>query len=253
MKLSVCVDAVFAGCGFLEGMRKTKECGIEAFEFWSWWDKDIAAIQKAKEALELETAAFCTKFISLTESVRRKEYIQALTETIDVATRLGCSTIITQIGNEIPGVPREKQHDSIVSGLAQCVQLLSDTGMTLVFEPLNTIVDHPGYYLSSSAEAFVIAKEVGSDHVKVLYDIYHQQLMEGNLTNTILSSIGRIGHFHCAGAPGRHELDYGEINYTEIVNAIHRSSYSGFIGLEYFPASDPEGGLKSLVKQYSRL
>lgn len=250
MKLSICIDAIFRNHDFQEGMRKAKECGIGAFEFWSWWDKDITAIQKAKEALGLETAAFCTKFISLTDPAMRTDYIRGLKETIDVAKLLNCRTIITQVGNELPGVPRHCQHASIVDGLAECAPLMQNAGMTLVFEPLNTIIDHPGYFLWSSVEAFDIEKAVGSEHVKVLFDIYHQQLMEGNLINTILSSVDRIGHFHCAGTPGRHELDTGELNYVGIFNAIRETSFGGYVGLEYFPSFAPEVGLRKLAKQY---
>ena len=115
-----------------------------------------------------------------------------------------------------------------------------------MIEPLNTLVDHPGYYLTQSAEAFDIIDAVDSQHVKVIYDIYHQQIMEGNLIPTITQNINRIGHFHSAGHPGRHELDCGEINYPDIIQAIAQTEYKGWFGVEYFPQQDPVKWLPTL-------
>lgn len=248
MHLSVCIEAVFNGRDFIESMKTTKDTGIDAFEFWTWWDKDIGAISRQKEKLGLETAALCTKFISLTDPAQRQEYLIALRETITVTKQLQCKIIISQVGDEIPGVPRKDQHDRLVRGLRECAPMLEDHGVTLVFEPLNTTVNHPGYYLWSSDEAFEIQEEVGSRNVKVLYDIYHQQIMEGNLISRITANISKIGHFHTAGNPGRHELDKGELNYREIFKAIGQAGYTGYAGLEYFTAEDPIVGLKRAVE-----
>ncbi len=117
----------------------------------------------------------------------------------------------------------------------------------LVFEPLNTLVDHKGYYLYSSEEAFRIADQVNSPKVKVLYDIYHQQITEGHLIKRITKNIDKIGHFHAAGNPGRHELYFGEINYSEVFKAIDETGYTGSIGLEYFPIEEPEKGIKAYL------
>jgi hydroxypyruvate isomerase len=247
MRLSVCIDAVFHGKDFLEGMKTVKEAGYQAYEFWLWWDKDIKAVYKAQKALGLEAAAFCTRFISLLDPGLRKDYIQGLNETLEVAKYLDCKTIISQVGYEIEGVSREAQHKSIVNGLKEAAPLLERAGAMLVVEPLNVLVNHMGYFLSSSREAFDIIDEVGSPHVKVLYDIYHQQITEGNLISTITANIPKIGHFHAAGNPGRHEITTGEINYPEVFSAIQNTGYKGFIGLEYHPLNDPAEGLKQVL------
>jgi hydroxypyruvate isomerase len=246
MRLSVCIDAVFNGWDFIEAMEAVKKAGLSAYEFWAWWGKDIDAIVKAKERLGLETAAFCTRFVSLVDPEKREEYKKGLEETLEVAKLLDCKTIISQVGNEIPGVPREDQRQSLIQGLKECAPMLEKADVTLVFEPLNTTVNHKGYYLWSSDEAFDIVDAVGSDRVKVLYDIYHQQIMEGNLISRITENIGKIGHFHAAGNPGRHELTKGEINYPEVFKAIKQESYTGYVGLEYSPLEDPVKGLQEL-------
>jgi hydroxypyruvate isomerase len=246
MKLSVCIDAVFYRRDFMESMKDVKEVGINAFEFWSWWDKDLEKIQQTKNELDLEISAFCTRMISLVDISKRDQYLKGLEESIEVAKRLNCKNLITQVGNELPNISREKQHQTLVEGLKECVPLLERSNITLLMEPLNTLIDHKGYYLFSSDEAFQIIEEVNSPCIKVLYDIYHQQIMEGHLIYRITHNIEKIGHFHAAGNPGRHELTTGEIHYKNIIKAIEEAGYKGYFGLEYFPIEEPIKGLKEV-------
>lgn len=247
MRFSVSVGAVFNKLDLVGGMKAARAAGYDAVEFWGWWDQDIKQIKAARNDLGLDIAALCTRFISLVNPALRKQYVDGLKETMDVALELGCRRIISQVGNDLPGVSRDHQHKSLANGLAECAPMLEKAGVTLVFEPLNTLVDHNGYYLYSSDEAFFLEAEVGSPSVKVLFDIYHQQIMEGNLISRIRSNIGRIGHFHAAGNPGRHELDNGEINYAQVFRAIRETDYNGFVGLEYFPVRDPAEGLREVL------
>jgi hydroxypyruvate isomerase len=248
MKLSVCIDALFRGKSLEESMREVKAAGVDTIEFWGWWNKDLACLLKLKEEFGINISAICTKFVSLTDSTKRQEYLDGLQESIVAAKALGCRALITQVGSELSDVARDKQHESIVQGLNACVSLLEEADITLLIEPLNVLVDHKGYFLYSSEEAFRIIEEVGSTKVKVLFDIYHQQISEGNLIQRITKNIDKIGHFHAAGNPGRHELTTGEINYAEIIKAIKSTNYSGFLGLEYFPTKDTAEGIKEVVQ-----
>lgn len=248
MKISVSIEPVFQNYDFIEGLKLTKSVGINHIEFWSWWDKDIERIQFATEKLNLNVVAFTTRFFDLVNPLKRNEYIFGLIESIKVAQMLNCKNLITQVGDELPYIPRWQQHQSIVQGLKACVPYLQEAGITLLVEPLNILVDHPGYYLYSSAEAFQIINQVNSPYVKVLYDIYHAQVMEGHLIATITKNIDKIGHFHAAGNPGRHELYIGEINYPNVFEAIEETGFDGYMGLEYFPVDDPLLGLWRLVR-----
>jgi hydroxypyruvate isomerase len=107
-------------------------------------------------------------------------------------------------------------------------------------------VNHKGYYLATSAEGFEVIREVGSPAVKLLFDIYHQQITEGNLIANIRAGIDLIGHFHTADNPGRNELGTGEINYRNVFKAIEETGYQGF-GLEYAPIADPAETLKGAL------
>lgn len=246
MKISVCVDAIFAGQDFIESMEAVSSIGIEAYEFWAWWDKDINALIKAQNEYGLTPAACCTRFISLVDEALRRDYIKGLEASIQAAKKLGCKTLISQVGDDL-GHSRYSQRKSLIAGLKTCVPLLEAEDIRLVFEPLNTFVDHAGYFLTRSDEAFEIADAVGSPNVKVLFDIYHQQIMEGNLINRITENIELIGHFHAAGNPGRHELYTGEINYPEVFRAIDVTGYSGFVGFEYFPLDEPLQGIRAFM------
>lgn len=246
MYYSVCVPAVFGGMKVHQALERVAASGAKHYEFWSWWDQDVDAIAAQQQAFSLECAALCTYFIPLTEPERREDYIAGLKESIEVAKKLGCKTLISQLGNDT-GADRALQHQSIVDGLKACAPLLEENDITLTIEPLNTLVDHPGYYLTSSQEGFDIVREVGSSHVRLLFDIYHQQIMEGHLIANLRKDMDLVGHIHTAANPGRHELTgENEINYPAVFAALKQAGYAKAIGLEYFPLGDPDQSLKIL-------
>lgn len=162
MKPSVCIDAVLSNLEIDDALDLVSRCGISAFEFWRWWDKDLDRIRKARDRFDLQIAACCTKFVSLVDPSLRGSYLIGLQESIEAAKRLGCPTLISQVGDFRPGVPREVQHQSLVDGLKAAAPLVEEAGIILVIEPLNELVDHAGYYLIRSKEAFEIVDEVNS-------------------------------------------------------------------------------------------
>ena len=250
MYYSVCASAVFSGINLIDALGKIRESGAKAYEIWGWWDQNVDALAKAQRENGLRLAAMCTKGFVLNDPARRGEYLDGLKQSVEAAKKLGCSTLISQVGQAIEGVSREEQHASIVEGLRVCVPMLEEAGMTLVIEPLNVLVNHIGYYLAESKEAFEIVHEVGSANVKVLYDVYHQQITEGNLIATITENIADIGHIHIAGVPGRHEvLGASEINYAAVLGALKDAGYAGAIGLEYFPLKDAVEGIRELMRE----
>lgn len=247
MNISICIDALFMKKDFIRGMETVKKAGFNNFEFWNWQNKNIPTILDAKERLGMNITAFCTKMVSLVDATKRDEYISGLKESIKVAEKLGCRKLITQVGAEMKEFTREEQRENLIAGLKACVPVLTEASMILLVEPLNTYVDHNGYYLYKSDEAFDIIEKVASNNVKVLFDIYHQQIMEGNIITNVTKNISLIGHFHAAGIPGRHEILSGEINYIEVFKAIDKAGFSEYVGLEYIPAEDAYEGLLKLT------
>lgn len=250
LKPSVCIDAVFSDVDIQAAVRNVQSTGISTFEFWGWWDKDLSLVAAARDEHNMAISACCTKFISLVDPSKRDEYLKGLRESVVAAQELGTKTLISQVGDALPGISRTEQHSALVDGLKQAVPILESAGITLVIEPLNELVDHAGYYLIRSDEAFEIIDEVNSESVKVVFDIYHQQISEGHLIHNITSNIHKIGHFHAAGNPGRNELTRGELHYPSIFDAIQSTGYDGFVGLEYWPVKDPVEGLREVASWF---
>ncbi|NHN28855.1 hydroxypyruvate isomerase family protein [Paenibacillus agricola] len=251
MIYSPSIDPIFRNSGYDMDtiLRTVKKMGFTAFEFWSWSNRDLDLLEKLVKELELQVGSFCTKAVSLVDPEQREAYVEGLRESLDVAKRFNCRYLIATTGNALAGVSREAQHQSIVDGLKACAPLLEQTNVTLVLEPLNVKVNHPGYFLESSAEAFGIVAEVASSSVKVLYDVYHQQITEGDLTPTITANLEQIGYIHVADHPGRHELGTGEIAYPFIMQKLRELGYKGYVGLEFIPTGTPEDGLKACLEQ----
>lgn len=251
LRPSVCIDAVFEGTPLGEACVRTKACGIDAVEFWCWWEKDFDAVTAALREQQLALSSFCTKFISLVDPAARGEYLEGLEASIAAAKTLGTNKLISQVGDFRPGIPRDEQQQSLIDGLRAAAPLLEAADIMLVIEPLNELVDHAGYFLVRSDEAFDIIDAVNSSNIKVIYDIYHQQISEGHLIHNITQNIDKIGHFHAAGNPGRNELTHGEIHYPKVFEAIEATSYKGYVALEYWPLRDPEEGLREVAGWFS--
>ncbi|UCG50147.1 MAG: TIM barrel protein [Phycisphaerales bacterium] len=133
--------------------------------------------------------------------------------------------------------------------LKEAVKIAEDHGVTICMELLNSKVNHPGYMCDKSDWGFELCRRVGSPRFKLLYDIYHMQIMEGDLIATIRKNIKHIGHFHTAGVPGRHELDENqEIYYPAVMRAIVETGYDGYVSHEYSPLRDPVESLVQAVK-----
>lgn len=128
----------------------------------------------------------------------------------------------------------------VISNLSKIGELAADYSIHVNLEPLNSLVEHRGYSLDSSEDGYEIIKCVNNPWIGLVYDIYHMQIMEGNIISNITRNIELTGHIHTAGCPGRHEHFLGENDYPNILAAIARTSYTGFIGLEYFPSYDSQ-------------
>lgn len=253
MIFSLSLDALYSKSGLtlLERIRQTRELGYKSFEFWSWTDKDLGAIRTLKDELDLHIGSFCSKHGNLVDPEERASFIEGVGESVAAAKELDCKHLIVTVGNTLPGVPHEEQTRSIIEGLRAVAPLVETAGVTIVLEPLNTLVNHKGYFLVNSSEAFAIVDEVASPYVKVLYDVYHQQVSEGNLIPTIIANIDKIGYFHIADHPGRGQIGTGEINYRNVLQAIRDTGYTGYIGLEYFQEEGLEDGLQRFLLEYN--
>jgi len=249
VRLSVCIDMILTEIPFLQRMETVKRLGYPAFEFWEWKNKDVDAILRKKNELGLEIATMMgTGWKQMNSEEASRNFVSDIQASLTTATRLGVKTLIVTTGMEDKKLSRAEQHTNYVAALKAAAPLAEQAQVTLVLEPLNTKVDHPGYYLQTAKEGFEILDEVGSPSVKMLFDIYHHQIMEGNVIADITKNVSKIAHFHVADVPGRHEPGTGEINYANVFRAIAASGYQGFVGLEFKPSHNPEDALKGVLK-----
>lgn len=249
IKLSVCIDMILTEIPFLQRMETVKRLGYPAFEFWEWKNKDVDAILRKKNELGLEIATMMgAGWKHMNSEDARRTFVSDIQASLAAAKQLGVKTLIVTTGFEDKTLSRAEQHANYVSALKAAAPLAEQSQVTLVLEPLNTKVDHAGYYLQTAKEGFEILDEVGSPSVKMLFDIYHHQIMEGNVIQDITKNISKIAHFHVADVPGRHEPGTGEINYANVFRAISASGYPGFVGLEFKPSRNAEEALKNVMK-----
>lgn len=249
VRLSVCIDMIMTDLPFLERMERVKRLGYPAIEFWEWKNKDVDAIIRKKNELGLEIATIMgSGWKPLFTEEARKTFVSNIQASLAAAKRLNAKTLIVTTGNEDRQLSRAEQRAGYVTALKAVAPLAEQAHIPLVLEPLNTKVDHAGYYLHTAKEGFEILDEVGSPAVKMLFDIYHHQIMEGNVIQDITKNISKIAHFHVADVPGRHEPGTGEMNYANVFRAIAATGYQGFVGLEFKPSKDAEETLRGVLK-----
>jgi hydroxypyruvate isomerase len=264
LQISVCIELIFTDRDFLDRIDAVAEADLPAFEFWGWRDKDLTAIVERQKRCGLTVANMnLDPLVCLLDGEETAAFVQGVRESCRIAQQLGCKRIATPVDrvNWGPGQPwysslgderqralRRRQQDNVVQALKEAARVAEDEGNTLLLEPLNTLYDHQDYFIVTSQQAFEIVQEVNSPAVRLLFDIYLQQITEGNLINNITDHIDLIGHLHVADVPGRHEPGTGEINFLNVLSAAKRAGYDGYVGLEYTPSGDAKASLE-LVSQ----
>ncbi len=169
-----------------------------------------------------------------------------LHSTLALAHAYRIPSLIVFSGNRQAGRSDEAGLENTVRGLAQLAPAAAQAGVTLLLELLNSKVDHPGYQCDRTAWGVEVCRRIASPRVKLLCDIYHLQVMEGDLLRTIEANSAEIGHYHTAGNPGRHDLDAAqEIFYPPLFRAIAATEYTGFVGHEFTPKGDPIAALQA--------
>ena len=172
----------------------------------------------------------------------------AFRKSIPHAAKAGVPNVITFSGNR-GSLSDEEGAKNVIAGLNRVKKIAEDYGVTICMELLNSKVDHKDYMCDHTAWGVRVMQAVNSPRVKLLYDIYHMQIMEGDLSRTITDNIQWIGHFHTGGVPGRHELDNTqEVNWAGVMRAIASTRFDGFVGHEFVPTRDPLSSLQQAVE-----
>lgn len=247
MKFSICIESIFESFPFEGRVKLVHEIGFNTIELW---DPSIKDLDKLKEeCIKYNVSvALCALKANKRLNTETKDFINNFEESIPLVKKINCKKVICLTGEIEKGKTIEEQKSRIITNLKAAAKISEREDINIVLESLNSYVDHKDYFLDSSKLGFEIIKEVNHDRVKFLYDIYHMQIMEGNIISTIKNNINLIGHFHSAGIPGRHEHYIGELNYHGIINAIKETAYKGYFGLEYWPSIDNVKSLQEVVK-----
>lgn len=250
---AVNVEMTWTKLPFLDRIKKVKDAGFSHYEFWPWRNKDIEAILRLNQELGLTTSQFSASpvkgfghGITNPDPARREEFEEEIRSAVPVAKKLGVKKLCVVAGEETKGHSREEQTQAVVTALKAGAKIVEPEGITIILEPLNILVDHPRQLIVHSAQAADVLKAVGSPNVKMLFDIYHQQISEGNLTGNIRKYHDLIGYFQLADHPGRHEPTTGEINYPFVLKTIHDVGYRDPIGMEMSPRSDPMAAFRAI-------
>ncbi len=221
-----------------EFIAQVARIGYKAVEIWKP-DDSFPVLAELAEQHGLRIASFSghdSLPVGFNDPSQHNRIIDELHASIDLAAKYRVPGIIVFSGNRRPGQSDEEGAEVCAEGLRKIAPYAEEKGVNLNMELLNTKVDHPAYQCDSSAWGLQVVKAVNSPRVKLLFDIYHMQIMEGNLIQTITENSQWIGHFHTAGVPGRYEPDdTQEINYAAVSRAIAASGYDLFVGHEYRP------------------
>ena len=179
------------------------------------------------------------------------KYIPSMIERIKSCADAGLPNVICFSGNRA-GLPDEQGLENCAAGLKQIAGAAEKAGVTVCMELLNSRINHPDYQCDHTAWGAELVRRVGSERFKLLYDIYHMQIMEGDVIRTIQNHQACIGHYHTGGVPGRHEIDdTQELNYPAIMRAIKATGFNGFVAQEFVPTRDPLTSLREAVRQCS--
>ena len=255
MKFSCCIEMLFLEYNFIKRFSKAKEAGFEYVEWWNWDNKDTTEIIKALKDTELKVAAFqgnsAGRMVDKRDQVK---YLDDVKKGIEIAYEIGAmnaflmSDILQEDRTVLPmerPVSDLEKRESTVSMLRTIAPIAESAGVTMVIEPLNTIVDHKGYSLYHTAPAVKILKEVDSKNIRLLYDAYHMQIMENNICENIKEYHSFFGHFHIADVPGRNQPGTGELNYINILKTLRDTGYDRVVGWEF----EPIGSSEQVVKE----
>lgn len=214
-------------------------------------------IAKAMERLGMRMGVFVAHEIAWNEAnlasgdaARRDAFVQQVRESVDVAKRVNATWMTVVPGHVDRRLDMGFQTANVIEALKRATAALEPHGLVMVLEPLNTLRDHPGQFLTRIPQVYAICKAVGSPACKILFDAYHQQITEGNLIANIDRAWDEIAYFQVGDNPGRKEPGTGEVNYRNVFRHIHAKGYKGIVGMEHGNARPGREGERAVIDAY---
>jgi hydroxypyruvate isomerase len=250
--LSVMLWTVFTKLPFEQRIARVAEAGYTNVElvgeYEKWSAADFARANEARRRLGISFDATAGLHHGVGDPSIRTAFLAELKDALIPMESLECPAMIVMSGNVVPGLSREAQHQSCIEGLKRAVSLVE--GRQIGGRPVRLLLEcidpeeNPRYFLQSAAEAIEIVRAVNHPQVQFLYDLFHEQIAEGNLIEKLDKHIDVIGLVHVADVPGRHEPGTGEINYANIYRKLAELKYQHGVAMEFYPTGDPVATLQ---------
>jgi hydroxypyruvate isomerase len=258
----ICFEMLFPDLDPAEKIRKIAGQGFEFVEFWGWRHKDIPALAAACGREGVRVANFSGhRRGSLVAEQTHDLFLEDLQAAVATARILECGTLML-LSNELtesgavadsyPGIPSEQKYRNAQEGLRKALEVLPPD-LRLVLEPLNTRIDHPGYWLSDMDAAVKLIRDIGDSRLKVLCDLYHLGVMGVDLGGILKEHARDIGYIHIADIPGRHEPGTGTVDWKGVLGQLQAARYEGFVGFEYSPQGDSAQSLRQIRSLWDNL
>jgi hydroxypyruvate isomerase len=258
MNVSLCLEMIFGELPFLDRIEAAHRLGFDTFEFWSWKDKPCDEVAARAASCRMRIGAFSgNRLHGLWTSADPQPLINEVHESLAAARRMNGSWLMLLAcplrpdGSAIAppvGLSCADRDNRAVETLRTLAAVAASFEVCLLLEPLNTCLDHPGYYPDRSAPAFEWVRAVSSPYLRVLYDVYHMFMMGEDVIKEISDNLEWIGQLHVADAPGRHEPGTGKISYPAIAALLRERNYGGMVGLEFSAAADDVSAAQTALR-----
>lgn len=258
LKKCACIETLFTELPWEQRFAAAKKAGFSHVEFWSWTDKTLPEITRLAREAEVGISGFNGDAdYSLINPAHRQPYLEFLSRSLEAAQEIGAPSVTIHSNGLGEGGAVLCHYDklshttklcSMYDTLLGCVRLAEKAGVNLYLEALNIRTDHPGNFLQTTQMGGDICRLIASPRLGLLYDVYHMQLTEGSLFETVAEYIDVIGHVHFADAPGRHEPGTGEINYPGFLSHLEHLGYTGLVGYELFPKSTTKEAVAAIME-----
>lgn len=243
---------------FEQRLEVASQSGVQSVELVSehinWSDAQIRDMKKLASSLHLKMDTLLAQTdwkhrpVTMVKPEDREGFLADVRQAIVFAQKLEIPQIILMSGDDVPGRTHEEQYASMVESVKRAGDLAAKADLTLIIEPLNSKVDHKGVFLSTCGEGLKLVKEAQNPHVKLLFDIYHEQVQVGNVIRTMREAAPHVAVFHIADNPGRNDPGTGEMNYENIYKAIASLRFKGYVTMEYLPVGDQTASLTRATK-----
>lgn len=258
LRKCACIDTLYTELEWKDRFQAAKNDGFAAVEFWDWRIRDLKETKDAAENAGIIISGFNGDAdYSLVDPSHKEKYLEELKKSIEAAQKVGAKSVTIHsnalgegglVVNSYDELSDTVKLCSMYDTLLACTRLAEREEINLNLEALNITTDHVGNFLKYTQTGAEICHLIASPRLKLLYDIYHMQINEGCICDTISNYADQFGHIHAADAPGRHEPGTGEINYRKVLRHLEESGYQGLAGYELFPLTDTQHAVQAIME-----